>query len=299
MFSARFLAPLLDRVKAIVRRVARPVAKRARPVPAIMSPDAPISPATRGRAQEWMSAKLRALSALMRRIEAGETFDPPNLQSRQAAPTPAPCAAAFDADQPAQRLPRGFGWMCAFVPNLSQDGAAFADWLNEPWMRERVLAAPERMAVLVGPILTATGQCRPDWFPARRARTRKTQGPSTSSPGEDQPGRSAATSGSEESFDAESQRRGTSSPDASPGWVSMPKEDRRFITNSIRPRAPRFGMRLTHESDFATSARSWPIAERHCASPPLPDPWRRQRREFSKIETFRGRETRAHFVTIC
>jgi hypothetical protein len=58
---APFLANLLDRVKAIVRRVASPAAEQMRPVTA----DAAVSTALRALARDWMSAKLRALSALM------------------------------------------------------------------------------------------------------------------------------------------------------------------------------------------------------------------------------------------
>ncbi len=165
MFSAPFLVTLLDRVKAVVRRVARPVAERARSGPGAVLASArePISPVLRGIAQGWMSAKLRALSALMRRIEAGET-----LGAAVRAPSVSNVLDARPMQQaipPEERLPRGFGWMCAFGPNVRGDGAAFAELLNEPWMRAKVLAAPERMAGLIGPLLNATGARRPEWFP--------------------------------------------------------------------------------------------------------------------------------------
>ncbi len=83
MFSAPFLVTLLDRVKAVVRRVARPAVERARRGPAV-EPGVSISPVLHGMAQDWMSAKLRALSALMRRVEMGEPLD---------IPVPAPRAA--------------------------------------------------------------------------------------------------------------------------------------------------------------------------------------------------------------
>jgi hypothetical protein len=162
MFSAPFLTTLLDRVKAIVRRVARPVAKPVSPVPA-RAPEVAISPVLRGIAQGWLRTKLGALSALMRRIEAGEKL---NMPLR--APITARDETALvmrGAVPPETRLPRGFGWMCAFEPNMREDGAAFAAWLDEPWMKARVLTAPEKMVRVVGPILNATGAPRPEWFP--------------------------------------------------------------------------------------------------------------------------------------
>jgi hypothetical protein len=44
------------------------------------------------------------------------------------------------------------------------------EWLNAPAARAMVLAAPQRMARLIGPILTATGQRRPEWFPVAATR---------------------------------------------------------------------------------------------------------------------------------
>jgi hypothetical protein len=165
MFSAPFLSTLLHRVKAVVRRVARPGTERARPVAA----DRPVSPVLCGLAQGWMRTRLRALSALMRRIEAGERLDKPARAPSAARGPTAPAEVVPD-----ERLPRGFGWMCAFGADVRQDGQAFAEWLGEPWMRAVVLAAPESMARAIRPILHATGTARPEWFPAvpkrRRAR---------------------------------------------------------------------------------------------------------------------------------
>jgi hypothetical protein len=187
MFSAPFLTTLLDRVKAVVRRVARPGAERARQVAAGTPPyvpaEGPVSPLLGGLAQGWMAAKLRAVSALMRRIEAGETI---------AAPAPAMAArAAVVAGEsvpvtrgtvpPEARLPREFGWMCGLSPEVRRDGAAFVELLNEPWMKAKVLAAPERMAGLIGPILTATGQARPEWFPVAPVRVRAGRAAATGS----------------------------------------------------------------------------------------------------------------------
>jgi hypothetical protein len=162
MFSAPFLSTLLHRVKAVVRRVARPVAERAGRMRA-PSPDREISPVLREVAQDWLRTRLRALSALMRRIEAGERLDTrirkPLAAKRAFSP------AVREPITPEARLPRGFGWMCSFGPDVRGNGAAFAAWLDEPAMQARVLAAPERMAQLIAPILNATGQPRPKWFP--------------------------------------------------------------------------------------------------------------------------------------
>jgi hypothetical protein len=171
MFSAPFLATLLDRVKAVVRRVARPVVQRIRPVPAVVVPDGLISPAVRGLMHTWLSAKLNALSAVMRRIEAGELPRAPVRAPRMGNTN---AADARDIGSPEDRLPRGFGWMCAFGPDVREDGAAFAAWLSEPAMQAMVQAAPEHMAKVISPILAAVGQRRPDWIPVapKRARAR-------------------------------------------------------------------------------------------------------------------------------
>jgi hypothetical protein len=171
MFSAPFLVTLLDRVKAIVRRVARPVAERTRTVAADAASSIPCT--LTGPAQDWMSAKLRALSALMRRIEAGEVFEPLAAAPRK------PAAAEHDAPSvrpcvpPEKRRPQGFGWMCALGPNVRRDGAAFAEWLSEPAMQAMVFAAPERMARRIAPILAATGEVKPGWFPKPAKRAKK------------------------------------------------------------------------------------------------------------------------------
>jgi hypothetical protein len=156
MFSAGFLVTLLDRAKAIVRRVTRPAAI----APALDI--APISPAIRGRARNWMSIKLRALSGLILRIEAGETREAPARPRIVAGRFAAP--GKRDEFAPEERLPRGFGWMCGFGPHVRQDGAAFAAWLGEPAMLARVLAAPQQMARVVSPILHATGVPTPEWL---------------------------------------------------------------------------------------------------------------------------------------
>jgi hypothetical protein len=164
MFSAPFLVTVLDRVKAILRRVARPAAEPGPSKPVEPAVPESVSPAVRGLVQNWITTKLRALSALMRRIDAGETSAWPAGEARKAtreAKAPVNPVAA----SPKERLPRGFGWMCAFGPNVRRDGQALTAWLNTPAMRATILAAPGRMALLIGPLLNATGGQRPDWFP--------------------------------------------------------------------------------------------------------------------------------------
>jgi hypothetical protein len=180
MSSALPPPTLLDRLKAVVRRVAGLVRERGRVVP-LRAPTpvaAAVSPELRGLAKEWLATKLRALSALsalMRRIEAGDVLARPVGLGR----APARCVVAEPSTAepvvraeiaPAARLPRGFGWMCAFGPDVRTNGAAFGAWLNQPWPQALVMAAPGRMARLIGPILTATGENRPDWFPKQKPR---------------------------------------------------------------------------------------------------------------------------------
>jgi hypothetical protein len=180
MFSAApFLSTLLDRVKAVVRRVARPVVARTRGAPADVTTDRPVSSMMRARMKRWLSARLGALTVLMRRIEAGEA---PPAPVRAAHASRSACGAETHRRAPvpaAARLPRGLGWICAIGPNLRQDGQAFADWFDEPWMRAKVMAAPEEMARRIGPILHATGACPPAWFPVvpKKVRARREVGP--------------------------------------------------------------------------------------------------------------------------
>jgi hypothetical protein len=76
MFSAPFLSTLLHRMRAVVRRVARPGAERARVLPAKGTGDTGHrSPVLRELARAWLSAQLAALTLLTMRIEAGETPD--------------------------------------------------------------------------------------------------------------------------------------------------------------------------------------------------------------------------------
>jgi hypothetical protein len=175
MFSAPLLSTLLHRVKAVVRRVARPVAERVRRMAAGASaPRAQaISPVLRGAARDWMRARLRALSTVMRRIETGELLDRPGRRSRQRLSRGDGARGERGLLPPEARLPRGFGWMCALEPEVRRDGAAFMAWLGEPAMQARFSAAPETMARAVGPISTAVGQGRPEWFPAMGSAARR------------------------------------------------------------------------------------------------------------------------------
>jgi hypothetical protein len=171
MFSAPFLSTLLHRMRAVVRRVARPGAERARVLPAKGTGDTGHrSPVLRELARAWLSAQLAALTLLTMRIEAGETPDAAGHAPASASDDgSAACAAAVAALEEAaaeRRYPLGFGWMRGIEPVVREDGAVFVAWLNEPGTKRRVLAAPRSMARLLDPILFAVGQRRPDWFPA-------------------------------------------------------------------------------------------------------------------------------------
>jgi hypothetical protein len=163
--AAPFLSTLLDRMKAVVRRVARPVVERVRRAPADVPTDEPMTPVMPGPATTWLSARLSALSALLRRIEAGEMLAEPVRAARAARDERGAALASRVAGPVKVRLSHGFGWMCGFDAHARENGDAFAAWLSEPAMQARVLAAPERMAQLIGPILNATGTRRPAWFP--------------------------------------------------------------------------------------------------------------------------------------
>jgi hypothetical protein len=222
MFSAPFLITLLDRVKAVVRRVARPGAERARQMAARTPPyvpaEGPVSPLLGGLAQGWMAAKLRAVSALMRRIEAGETIASPATAARAAVVAGQSVPVTRGTVPPEARLPRGFGWMCGLSSDVRRDGAAFVELLNEPWMKAKVLAAPERMAGLIGPILTATGQARPEWFPVAPVRVRAGRAAATCSRPAREEGSGSGVEAAEvrDAVDSEFQSRGGTPPPAAP-----------------------------------------------------------------------------------
>jgi hypothetical protein len=168
--AAPFLSTLLHRVKAVARRVARQGFKQARvapvgtetPAATAGAPPAATLAATPGWARDWMSGRLLALSALIRRIEAREMPGGPEDASDTAMGIDA--LAGRGPAVPEEREPCGFGWMCALDPCIREVGSAFAAWLGEPGMRARVLAAPEPMVRAISPILWAVGQERPAWF---------------------------------------------------------------------------------------------------------------------------------------
>ncbi len=171
---APFLVTLLDRAKAIVRRVARPRVEGPVSAAADTATGGPVPPVMQRLANGWMRSKLRALSALIRRVEAGERLNTPVRATLVAKGRDARVVRA--AVPPPERLPRGFGWMCAFGPHVRGDGAAFAAWLSEPAMQARMLAAPVQMARVIGPILNATGERRSEWFPKRANVSRPARG---------------------------------------------------------------------------------------------------------------------------
>ncbi len=263
MLSAPFLVTLLDRVKAIVRRVARPAGERARLMPVDAPVEVPaawtLSPVVRGLARGWMSDKLHALSALMRRIEAGERLMAPPAH-RLSAPSPgahhgaagnSPAPETPAAVPPEERLPRGFGWMCRFGPNVRRDGLAFAAWLNEPAMKATVLAAPERMARLIGPILGATGERRPAWFPVSPARVRAGRRRGSSPPPGERPEWDSNGPGDLGAVASLSRSRGiASSPAPAPaGPASRPG-----------PTAGAEGITISQRYSIATPSRSFAAA---------------------------------------
>ncbi len=283
MFSAPFLAPLLDRVKAIVRRVARPVAERVRAVQADAA--TPCSPVLCGAAQRWMSGKVRALSALMRRIEAGETSDTTVRARSVAHDVDAPSVRA--ALPPQERLPRGFGWMCTLGPNVRRDGRAFSHWLNDPAMQAMVLAEPERMARVIGPILTATGEAKPDWFsasPKRRNGVRRFRGRGPQS--------GAAASGCCDLVDPD-----LGSRTDLPGLAACAQAREPAAVTQLNRRSPVSPMRpMEHNpapSTLPTADRSpFGIAGGHLAPPSTCTD------SFRKNETKRRWKNCVHFVTI-
>ncbi len=204
MFSAAFLSTLLHRVKAVLRRAVQEGVRPEVPAAADASVPDSIAPALRGRTQVWLRAKLRALTAVMRRIEAGERFEQPIVSSRSAAEVPRGGLKIPHEE----RMPRGFGWMCGLGPNVRRDGAAFAAWLHAPAMRAMVLAAPVEMARAISPILAAVGERRPVWFPvARRGNNTRPLGERNDHIGFDTDDTSSPSSGSGPGMTRRSQPR--------------------------------------------------------------------------------------------
>jgi hypothetical protein len=260
------------------------VAERARVVP-LGSPGVAVSPVLRGMARGWMQAKLRALTALTRRIEAGEMLEKPVRAAIAVKSAEHPGVRA--PLPPEERLPRGFGWMCAFEAKLREDGAAFAAWLSEPAMRAKVLAAPERMARVIGPILNAAGASRPDWFPTR-ATGRKTSFP----PCGGREGWAVEAADSFATVDYE--------PEADCGNAArsecfeVPPDDdgSRGRTPPLTP--PTRGRTFSSASINGEGYRA-PFVQALAGGPKSV----RRKHRFLKIVTIRRWETHAYFITIC
>ncbi len=169
--------------------------------------------------------------------------------------------------------------MCAFGPNAQQNGQAFAEWLNEPATRALVMAAPEKMAPLVGPLLNATGACRPDWLPALPKRVKR-------------------------SFPACSERPGGPVDDAGPRGVA-PRDN----AACGDPPSPDASPMATGISLAGTTGRCVAARRQHsaghdtidaCPHPPLVPRERADgaKRAFSKIRPVSPVDIHGYFVTI-
>jgi hypothetical protein len=126
---------------------------------------------------DWLYPRQRAINALIRRIAAGTLRKSPVYAPRAVRPRDAAEIAARVPLPPEKVLPRGFGWLCRWAPETRRVGVDLGQLLNAPEMKEMVLAAPGQMTRLLGPLLTATGEAKPDWFPKppRRATRRRSR----------------------------------------------------------------------------------------------------------------------------
>jgi hypothetical protein len=164
---------LRERLGALVRLVAGYVGDRTRPGPVHVRGPGLIPPAFCTLVQEWLFARQRAMSELIWRMETGRWRSPPVRAPRQRAPDAARVSPARTHCAPERVLPRVLGWLCRWAPEVRRAGMQIAALLNEPETREKVLAAPGQFARLIGPILTATGERKPDWFPKGPKRTKR------------------------------------------------------------------------------------------------------------------------------
>jgi hypothetical protein len=155
---------IIERFAALVLRVAGHVGTRTRQVPAFPPGYRLIPPAFCALVQDWLFARQRAIIALMRHFEAG-TLRTARVYAPRTVKAGASLPAARPALPPEKVLPRGLGWLCRWAPETRRTGAEIAELLHDPKMQEMVLAAPGRMVRLLGPLLTATGEARPAWFP--------------------------------------------------------------------------------------------------------------------------------------
>jgi hypothetical protein len=168
---------IIERFAALVRRLSGHVGSRTRQVPAFPPGHRLIPLAFCQLVMDWLYPRQRAINALIRRIAAGTLRKSPVYAPRTARPRDAAESAARTPLPPEKVLPRGFGWLCRWAPETRRVGVDLGELLNEPEMKEMVLAAPGQMTRLLGPLLTATGEARPDWFPKppRRATRRRSR----------------------------------------------------------------------------------------------------------------------------
>jgi hypothetical protein len=175
---------IIERFAALVWRLSGHVGSRTRAVPASPPGHRLIPLAFCQLVMDWLYPRQRAINALIRRIAAGTLRKSPVYAPRAVRPRDAAEIAARTPLPPEKVLPRGFGWLCRWAPETRRVGVELGELLNAPEMKEMVLAAPGQMTRLLGPMLTATGEARPDWFPKppKRARRRRAQSGQPRSP---------------------------------------------------------------------------------------------------------------------
>ncbi len=170
---------MIERMAVLFQRVSGLVGTRTRQVPAFPPGHRLIPLPFCQLVMDWLFPRQRAVIALMRRIEAGTLRKSPAYTPRATPPRDAANSAARTPVPPEKILPRGFAWLCRWAPETRRVGVDLGELLNEPKMKEMVLAAPGQMTRLLGPMLTATGERKPEWFPAppKRKRRRRSRAP--------------------------------------------------------------------------------------------------------------------------
>ncbi len=163
---------IIERFAALVWRLSGHVGSRTRAVPAVPPGHRLIPLAFCQLVMDWLYPRQRAINALIRRIASGTLRKSP-VYAPRAVRDGAAAPAARTPLPPEKVLPRGFGWLCRWAPETRRVGVDLGELLNAPEMKEMVLAAPGQMTRLLGPMLTATGEARPDWFPKAPKRMRR------------------------------------------------------------------------------------------------------------------------------
>jgi hypothetical protein len=168
-------ASLAMRLAGYVLWVLGAVGDRTRRVPSHDVARGIVPQAVYERIAVWVSARKRAIEAVMARLGAGKAYRPRGYAPRPAAAgvarVPRPVAAA---DAP---LFRGFGWICRWAPEAGVGAHQLMCMLEDAEMRALVMAAPGPMVRAWAPLLTALGLRRPAWFPVlpKRVRVRSTR----------------------------------------------------------------------------------------------------------------------------